>query len=917
MDDLDHSVLIAEQDWDCFCTDSEECSVQQAKLAALEESGFSDTDDDKTSVHVSSLSSQTSPDQLFEKDCVEVQKQQQIRECKLEHTSENSEFTEHPNPNAEPQNTRSAEQMSDTGANEPGATCEYHNKANEDSNLTEKLNLEKLRGNYENQENGENQSSQATTKPVSEISIEDIKYEKRKDGIETLTEVTDCSPVAQKEKERWFVTVNDSPVRLRVKDPNSVKKKKRRKKKPSKNFRQNSGVMEKCSSLNNNTEPDKEITERQITQDKFEQEHFSSDSPNIQNVLHIQDVKCISPTGSPEGEGGKTSCPISLKKESMSEMPEANLERNPADSLNSQTIFKDLSGPLPQYWDHESAVCDKYDKSIVDINCECQHSTDNLSHFNNDTGVESPRFILGASEPSAPSDTEGEKKEQQEPSGQTYNREESSQSSQKTQSSSNSAKTSGPTRPIFAISSFWDEMEKLTINDILQLRIANNRSLLTESIIPEESSPVVAVDVHLPDRGDVESKDDSLEDGLVDDAADSDYFTHLDDSKPDRSSCEFSAYSDFDDEFLQLLHASANPSPEPLEGKEQTQRFLESGIDSEETWPSESNETVKLCPESDPSLYLYSETEAEMQDVFLTAKEENNTNTFLLDHCSTRRSTPSPVLSISDILDDQCLLSFFEILRSDTKAEQYQTWIPESNTSLCFSQSLSVAETYDDFFSDFEVGNFLFPSVQVSTKSEKTLVPIYSSSHSVVKDLEFPEVEEVIQSNCEDENAPVRVMRCTSPSETSNMCFITSRRSTWRKLSLRRTKLLMGRTWYRMATSWGFPKTVDTVYSYRTRTSSSSSIAQPKLPERFLDNQALGQMTEHQIHVGATFANADRDCFLFSLKQADMCLVCIAFASWVLKSSNPQSNDMWKAALLANVSAISAIQYLRRYVKEG
>uniref|UniRef100_A0A672PI43 Uncharacterized LOC107568187 n=1 Tax=Sinocyclocheilus grahami TaxID=75366 RepID=A0A672PI43_SINGR len=44
-----------------------------------------------------------------------------------------------------------------------------------------------------------------------------------------------------------------------------------------------------------------------------------------------------------------------------------------------------------------------------------------------------------------------------------------------------------------------------------------------------------------------------------------------------------------------------------------------------------------------------------------------------------------------------------------------------------------------------------------------------------------------------------------------------------------------------------------------------------------------------------------------------MCLVCIAFASWALKSSNPQSNDMWKAALLANVSAISAIQYLRRY----
>ncbi len=795
---------------------------------------------------MSSVPTQTSPDQLCEEDSIEGQKQHQIGECKLQHTSENSEFTEYPSPNTEPQNTRSAEQMSDAGANEP--------RTYEDSNLTEKLNLEKLRGNYENQENGENKSSQATNTPVSEMSIEEIKHEKSIDGIEMLTEVTDRSTVAKKEKERWFVTVNDSPVRLRVKDPTSVQKK-RRKKKTSKNFRQNTAVMEKCSSLNNNTEPDKETTERQTTQEKFEQEHFSSYSPNIQNVLHIQDIKCISPTGSSEGEEEKTSGPISLKKESMTEMPEAKLERNPADSLNSlltpkqmpQTIFKDLSGPLPQYCDHESAVCDKYDKSVVEINCECQHTTDNLSHFNNDTEVKGPRFILGASKPTAPSDTKEEKTEQQEPLGQSYNREES----QETQSSSNSAKTSGPTPPIFAISSFWDEMEKLTINDILQLRTANNRSLLTESIIPEESSPVVAVNAHLLDRGEVESKDDSLEDGLVDDTADSDYFTHLDDSKPDRSSCEFSTYSDFDEEFLQL-HASANPSPEPLEGKQQTQRFLESGIDSEETWRSESNEMVKLCPESDPSLYLYSETDAEMQDIFLIAKEDKNTNAFLLDYCSTRRSTPSPVLSISDILDNQCLQSFFEILRSDTEAEQHQTWIPDRSTSLCFSQTLSVAETYDDFFSDFEVGNFLFPSIQVSTKSEKTLVPIYSSSHSVVKDLEYPEVEEVIPSDCEDESAPIRVMRCAKPSETSNMCFITS---TWRNLSLRRTKLLMGRTWCRMATSWGFPKRADTVYGYRTRTT-SSSIAQPKLPEIFLENQALGQVTEHQIRVGTTVTDA-------------------------------------------------------------
>lgn len=41
---------------------------------------------------------------------------------------------------------------------------------------------------------------------------------------------------------------------------------------------------------------------------------------------------------------------------------------------------------------------------------------------------------------------------------------------------------------------------------------------------------------------------------------------------------------------------------------------------------------------------------------------------------------------------------------------------------------------------------------------------------------------------------------------------------------------------------------------------------------------------------------------LFSkLKQSDMCLVCIAFASWVLKSSDPDAADAWKAGMEAHV----------------
>ncbi|XP_069597904.1 PGC-1 and ERR-induced regulator in muscle protein 1 [Ranitomeya imitator] len=49
-----------------------------------------------------------------------------------------------------------------------------------------------------------------------------------------------------------------------------------------------------------------------------------------------------------------------------------------------------------------------------------------------------------------------------------------------------------------------------------------------------------------------------------------------------------------------------------------------------------------------------------------------------------------------------------------------------------------------------------------------------------------------------------------------------------------------------------------------------------------------------------------------SPSRSDACLVFLAFASWAVKSSDLQSSDGWKTALLANIGAVSAIQYLRR-----
>ncbi|KAM5140324.1 PGC-1 and ERR-induced regulator in muscle protein 1 [Mantella aurantiaca] len=49
-----------------------------------------------------------------------------------------------------------------------------------------------------------------------------------------------------------------------------------------------------------------------------------------------------------------------------------------------------------------------------------------------------------------------------------------------------------------------------------------------------------------------------------------------------------------------------------------------------------------------------------------------------------------------------------------------------------------------------------------------------------------------------------------------------------------------------------------------------------------------------------------------SPSRSDACLVFLALASWAVKSSDLQSSDGWKTALLANIGAVSAIGYVRR-----
>ncbi|XP_035242983.1 uncharacterized protein LOC118210699 isoform X2 [Anguilla anguilla] len=264
--------------------------------------------------------------------------------------------------------------------------------------------------------------------------------------------------------------------------------------------------------------------------------------------------------------------------------------------------------------------------------------------------------------------------------------------------------------------------------------------------------------------------------------------------------------------------------------------------------------------------------------------------------------------------------------------------------SLCdrAPSALSLPETYDYFFSDFEAGNIFFPSIR--SLSADTGVPIFSCSRSVKRefrfakeyDYVFPE-ESPVESEDEDRHSPIHVVTCfdDQPHEPLDALvgpdayehfFIDK---DWRGslfgrnlLSLRRLRFTGGLYSSRdRSTSWAFAAT-----GWRERSSlfSTTDPGNPmdgrgrshSHPNLYLENQLCNEFREQRDTGMQAVVSFPRKGFLFTLRQSDICLVCIAFASWVLKSANPQSADTWKTALLANVSAISAIQYLRRYMRE-
>lgn len=174
------------------------------------------------------------------------------------------------------------------------------------------------------------------------------------------------------------------------------------------------------------------------------------------------------------------------------------------------------------------------------------------------------------------------------------------------------AVAAGHTRPVYAISAFWDDMEKITINNILQLRMARGAP-------PGVADKSPQVSLERDHRCRTDSKSASGVPPDTSDTADSDYFTQLDESKPDRWGGDLST-SDFEEEQL-LTGASRNSSPDLQPSKQPRESCSPYLADEEgESTASEGMETPvpagdfpKTCLEDQECVDLYANSFVQAQ----------------------------------------------------------------------------------------------------------------------------------------------------------------------------------------------------------------------------------------------------------------------------------------------------------------
>uniref|UniRef100_A0AAQ4PLD2 PGC-1 and ERR-induced regulator in muscle protein 1 n=1 Tax=Gasterosteus aculeatus aculeatus TaxID=481459 RepID=A0AAQ4PLD2_GASAC len=762
MDDLDHSMHIAECDWTVFYEESEECSLPQASLACHESSNLSDSEDSVFSAgrkgpQQNSAANRDEVGSSAAGCCIEEKNYSGCVKYMSRHVQSGTAAA------GGDDLTPKAEMYLDPSVGAAIDAAEHVAK-DPDDNITTTVQSEQGNVQHSDEEPSEPKGGDGDVQMESDVCV--VKKRDPLSGNRAAMNVKEAhasdravgedgiGDALRGEKERWFVTVNVSsaPQRLRA-----VKKKRRQKRSLKDNNMQN-------NEFEAGADPQGVTTENQTQVKKSGGCPIAEDDPHSTHRGILSDASQTPLTSGEEDSLSKELVPPPFPERSLSE-PMTN-----ADDVESDE-FED----------------------VVDFSST--HSSDSENCLFSVPGV----TVTPCSAADSP-ETQAE------------------------------AAGHNPGH-VYAISAFWDEMEKLTINDILQLRMGSRGSPQMERLSP------------LDDAGEHNLCDGGLTDAS--DTADSDYFTQPDEPKADRSSWDFST-SDAEEEY-----SSGNPSPDHKSPKQQ----------------STGDTPILACEEEEQISKSRS-----MQNVQALNTEDLSLQLLLGNDESSRFSGEKGFLKASN--------SLLAPIPAPFMGEHYEIVSPE-----VFQDSFREAETESDFR--------CVTVYEPEDRGDEKPIPIFSSSHPTVRELAFPNAPCVFVSADREEDDHFSPMRLLSRSFIHGSdCGAAAPHGfyIWKSLMGKTCFPDKGSGWRRTSGSWAFPVEVEKMAMKNLKT----------------------KLQLNSINLSLT----GREGIFSTLKQSDMCLVCIAFASWVLKSSDPEGADAWKAAVLANVSALSAIQYLRQYVKK-
>ncbi|XP_049441274.1 uncharacterized protein LOC125894120 [Epinephelus fuscoguttatus] len=1012
MDDLDHSIHIGEYDWTSFYDESEECCLLQASLACPDSWNLSDSDDSENPSSVL-CTGRLEPQHSSARCCTERETCTGCVKC----TS--VQITESSSGQGQDDLTTKAEICVDYPEATAISTAEHiTEETNNNTTLqTEQLNVQSADGDSSElkKEDGDVQT-ESELKSIQEpdpLSCNQAELNVN-EPYNTNRAVSEgvSSAALRAEKERWFVTVNYSPARPRVRAA-SVKKKRRQKKLCKDNYMGRPGqerLLENGKIIKNKNESDRGMDTECVTQTNQKSKGYQGGEEDPEGV-HMGLISDSSQVSLMSGEEDDL-----LEKLVMSHFPtEPTTDRYQHDPSSSASTLDDTFTPKePSRLDSvesddaaEFLSTHSFDSEIYLSANESEEDLQRLivehqsslsltenSHLFNLTENDNADFTPDRDSCDSPlsctvtvPNAEGHKSTDIEPTLTFPSARQSSDKIPDDNSTCNNhthstppsdapglqqhevnlpasgcssgdqllpvpeltltpcsvadspetyAEAAGHTRPVYAISAFWDEMEKLTINDILQLRMGRRTP-------PRETQDTVTLvtDDHSSVADTVEYN--SSDGGLMDtsDAADSDYFTQPDESKPDRSSCEFST-SDFEEEYWQFLSASRNPSPDPQSKKSRSDSLFfaheeeeSSGSEGKET-PVPSEDYEMKCFEDEDSNALIS-SELPLPTQITKSKSVRNVQALITDDLSLQvllgNDESSPCLSSCPSLEDDMVLKTSNSLEKLTPTpflgEHYQISIPEvfeyfftgdrtKTDSRCVAvydpEDFSAAPVFDFTLRTVRDERSFSPLHDLLCIKEKP-IPIFSCSHPTVRELTFPNQDYVfLSADCEmeDDISPIRVVSRSFIQGSDCGAAASHGFLTWKSLMRKIRFPDKGSIWCSRSGAWVFPIEAEKI------TIKSADHPVTVLTERrvSLSPSQLFRELAVQQRVFEAIQTKRRQGIFSTLKQSDMCLVCIAFASWVLKSSDPESADTWKAVLLANVSALSAIQYLRQYVKK-